>query len=74
VFAPGQAIESSLKQLAERRTDIFGVGQFLSSVVFFSTSLSGVPFQHCFDRVSFWQFSGSVTFCMDPDPRIRACD
>jgi hypothetical protein len=27
VFAPGQAIESSLKQLAERRTDIFGVGK-----------------------------------------------
>ncbi len=27
VFAPGQAIESSLKQLAERRTDIFGVGE-----------------------------------------------
>ncbi|CAG0883335.1 unnamed protein product [Darwinula stevensoni] len=26
VFAPGVAIESSLKQLAERRTDIFGVG------------------------------------------------
>ena len=26
VFAPGQAIEFSLKQLAERRTDIFGVG------------------------------------------------
>lgn len=26
VFAPGTAIESSLKQLAERRTDIFGVG------------------------------------------------
>jgi hypothetical protein len=43
VFAPGQAIESSLKQLAERRTDIFGVGQFLSSVVFFPTALSGVP-------------------------------
>ncbi len=27
MFAPGQAIESSLKQLAERRTDIFGVGE-----------------------------------------------
>jgi len=27
VFAPGQAIESSLKQLAERRSDIFGVGE-----------------------------------------------
>lgn len=27
VFAPGQAIESSLKHLAERRTDIFGVGE-----------------------------------------------
>lgn len=27
VFAPGQSIESSLKQLAERRTDIFGVGE-----------------------------------------------
>merc|ERR1719295_2368919 len=27
VSAPGQAIESSLKQLAERRTDIFGVGE-----------------------------------------------
>ena len=26
VFAPGTAIEDSLKQLAERRTDIFGVG------------------------------------------------
>lgn len=26
VFAPGVAIESSLKQMAERRTDIFGVG------------------------------------------------
>merc|ERR1711872_303580 len=26
VFAPGQAIESNLKQLAERRSDIFGVG------------------------------------------------
>ncbi|KAI5728320.1 hypothetical protein M8J77_014671 [Diaphorina citri] len=26
VYAPGQAIEASLKQLAERRTDIFGVG------------------------------------------------
>lgn len=26
VYAPGQSIESSLKQLAERRTDIFGVG------------------------------------------------
>lgn len=26
VFAPGQSIESSLKHLAERRTDIFGVG------------------------------------------------
>ncbi|KAL5004725.1 hypothetical protein ScPMuIL_018181 [Solemya velum] len=26
VFAPGSAIETSLKQLAERRTDIFGVG------------------------------------------------
>lgn len=26
VFAPGTAIEASLKQLAERRTDIFGVG------------------------------------------------
>ncbi|RWS31181.1 splicing factor 3A subunit 1-like protein [Leptotrombidium deliense] len=26
VFAPGSAIESSLKQLAERRTDIFGSG------------------------------------------------
>jgi len=26
VFAPGQSIESSLKRLAERRTDIFGVG------------------------------------------------
>merc|ERR1711881_553587 len=27
VYAPGQAIESSLKHLAERRTDIFGVGE-----------------------------------------------
>jgi splicing factor 3A subunit 1 len=27
VFAPGQSIESSLKHLAERRTDIFGVGE-----------------------------------------------
>ena len=27
MFAPGQAIESSLKHLAERRTDIFGVGE-----------------------------------------------
>lgn len=27
VFAPGQSIESSLKRLAERRTDIFGVGE-----------------------------------------------
>jgi len=27
VFAPGQAIESNLKQLAERRSDIFGVGE-----------------------------------------------
>merc|ERR550517_1378404 len=27
VFAPGQSIESSLKQLAERRTEIFGVGE-----------------------------------------------
>lgn len=27
VFAPGQAIESQLKKLAERRTDIFGVGE-----------------------------------------------
>ena len=27
VFAPGQAIESSLKQYAERRSDIFGVGE-----------------------------------------------
>ena len=27
VFAPGQAIESNLKHLAERRTDIFGVGE-----------------------------------------------
>ncbi|CAI6348140.1 unnamed protein product [Macrosiphum euphorbiae] len=26
VYAPGAAIEASLKQLAERRTDIFGVG------------------------------------------------
>ena len=26
VYAPGQSIESSLKQLAERRSDIFGVG------------------------------------------------
>ncbi|KAK3603715.1 hypothetical protein CHS0354_023328 [Potamilus streckersoni] len=26
VYAPGSAIESSLKQLAERRTDIFGIG------------------------------------------------
>ena len=26
VYAPGSAIESSLRQLAERRTDIFGVG------------------------------------------------
>lgn len=26
VYAPGSSIESSLKQLAERRTDIFGVG------------------------------------------------
>lgn len=26
VFAPGSAIGSSLKNLAERRTDIFGVG------------------------------------------------
>merc|ERR550517_855166 len=26
VYAPGQSIEASLKQLAERRTDIFGVG------------------------------------------------
>merc|ERR1719297_423604 len=26
VYAPGQSIESSLKQYAERRTDIFGVG------------------------------------------------
>ena len=26
VYAPGNAIEASLKQLAERRTDIFGVG------------------------------------------------
>ncbi|XP_012219022.1 splicing factor 3A subunit 1 [Linepithema humile] len=26
VFAPGTAIEASLKQLAERRTDIFGIG------------------------------------------------
>lgn len=26
VYAQGSAIESSLKQLAERRTDIFGVG------------------------------------------------
>jgi len=26
VYAPGTAIEASLKQLAERRTDIFGVG------------------------------------------------
>lgn len=26
VFAPGQSIESNLKNLAERRTDIFGVG------------------------------------------------
>lgn len=26
VFAPGQSIESSLKQYAERRSDIFGVG------------------------------------------------
>ena len=29
MFAPGQAIESNLKQLAERRSDIFGVGRFL---------------------------------------------
>eukprot|EP00088_Acartia_fossae_P052399 TRINITY_DN5917_c0_g1_i4.p1 TRINITY_DN5917_c0_g1~~TRINITY_DN5917_c0_g1_i4.p1 ORF type:complete len:773 (-),score=302.98 TRINITY_DN5917_c0_g1_i4:60-2378(-) len=27
VFAPGMAIESNLKQLAERRSDIFGVGE-----------------------------------------------
>ena len=27
VFAPGGAIESNLKNLAERRSDIFGVGQ-----------------------------------------------
>ncbi|TRY61622.1 hypothetical protein TCAL_09101 [Tigriopus californicus] len=27
VYAPGRAIESNLKQLAERRTDIFGVGE-----------------------------------------------
>ena len=27
MFAPGKAIESSLKNLAERRTDIFGVGE-----------------------------------------------
>ena len=27
MFAPGQAIESNLKLLAERRSDIFGVGQ-----------------------------------------------
>ena len=27
VFAPGQSIESNLKHLAERRTDIFGVGE-----------------------------------------------
>jgi hypothetical protein len=33
VFAPGQAIESSLKQLAERRTDIFGVGEERSHVI-----------------------------------------
>merc|ERR1719400_1453872 len=26
VYAPGQSIEYSLKQMAERRTDIFGVG------------------------------------------------
>ena len=26
VYAPGSAIDSSLKQLAERRTDIFGSG------------------------------------------------
>lgn len=26
VYAPGSAIGSSLKQLAERRTDIFGLG------------------------------------------------
>ena len=26
VFAPGSAIDSNLKQLAERRTDIFGIG------------------------------------------------
>jgi splicing factor 3A subunit 1 len=32
VFAPGQAIESSLKQLAERRTDIFGVGEEAAQV------------------------------------------
>ena len=30
VFAPGQAIESNLKQLAERRSDIFGVGESAS--------------------------------------------
>ena len=27
VFAPGKAIERSLQNLAERRTDIFGVGE-----------------------------------------------
>ena len=31
VFAPGQSIESNLKNLAERRTDIFGVGDEAAS-------------------------------------------
>jgi len=31
VFAPGQSIETSLKHLAERRTDIFGVGEEAAS-------------------------------------------
>ena len=35
MFAPGQAIESNLKLLAERRSDIFGVGQ----IPFFTFSI-----------------------------------
>lgn len=64
VYAPGVSIESSLKQLAERRTDIFGVGVEETQIgkkvcfqqfIFYYFSSCGTVYKfshHCYDMTN----------------------
>jgi len=60
VFAPGQSIESSLKSLAERRTDIFGVGEEAAQETMIGLKMGDEEFKPTGDKVTWDGHSSSA--------------